>query len=61
MLNKGNIQGIIASLESDIAKMELESLRPYPEPVKKLIQQELGNLKDNCYRYKLQAKAWGLD
>lgn len=59
-MNKSNIKEIIASFDRGITEMKLELAKPHSESVKRLIQKEIGNLEDNCYRYKLQAKAWGI-
>lgn len=59
-MTKANIKDIISEHEKEIAEMKRELEKPYPESVKKSIEKEIGFLEDNCYRYKLQAKAWGV-
>lgn len=60
MYNKENIMSIIADFDTEIAEFEKELSKPCSDKVKELIKSKIGNLKDNQYRYKLQAKAWGL-
>ena len=63
MLNKKNIMGIIQDQQDEIDQLEyeLEQARQWSmlESVKSL-SNRLSYLRDNQYRYKLQAKAWGL-
>lgn len=63
MLNKKNIMGIIQDHQDEIDQLEyeLEQARQWcmTESVQSL-SNRLSYLKDNQYRYKLQAKAWGL-
>lgn len=63
MLNKKNIMGIIQDYQDEIDQLEyeLEQARQWCmlESVKAQ-SDRLAYLKDNQYRYKLQAKAWGL-
>lgn len=60
MLTKENIMDTINVLEEDLKVLKAEQEKYYPNIVKKLIKNEIGNVEDNLYRYKMQAKAWGL-
>lgn len=60
MLNRENISGIIASFDEEIEELKIEAKKDYPASVRKLIENEIGNLGDNRYRYALQARALGI-
>lgn len=63
MLNKKNILGIIQDHQDEIDQLEfeLEQARQWCMlEIVKAQSDRLAYLKDNQYRYKLQAKAWGL-
>lgn len=60
MLNKANIKGIIAEHEKEISEIKTELKKVQSETVKNCLKSRLSFLEDNCYRYKLQAKAWGI-
>lgn len=60
MLNKDNIMDIISDHQKEINELE-ESLKSTTNAsVKSVINNRLSFLYDNQYRYKLQARAWGL-
>lgn len=60
MYDKDNILEIIADHQKDIDKINAELQKTDSEVVKNALQKELNFLEDNQYRYKLQARAWGL-
>ena len=61
MLNKNNIMDIINDHQKEINELE-ESLKSTTNAsVKSAINNRLSFLYDNQYRYKLQARAWGID
>lgn len=60
MYDKDNILEIIADHQRDIGKVKAELQKTDNEVVKTALQKELNFLEDNQYRYKLQARAWGL-
>lgn len=60
MYDKNNILEIIADHQNAIDKINAELQKTDSEVVKNALQKELNFLDDNQYRYKLQAKAWGL-
>lgn len=60
MVTKHNIKNIILNMEEEIRTLTWEIQKPYPESVRRPLQDRLNSLSDNCYRYKLQAKAWGV-
>lgn len=60
MYDKDNILEIIADHQRDIDKIEAELRKTDSEVVKNALCKELNFLADNQYRYKLQARAWGL-
>lgn len=60
MLNKSNIKGIIQEHEKEISEIKEELSKTDSGLVKKCLKEKLSFLEDNCYRYKMQARAWGL-
>lgn len=60
MVNKENIKGIIEEHEKEISEIKTELKKAESETVKNALKSRLSFLEDNCYRYKLQAKAWGI-
>lgn len=60
MMTKENIVGTINRLEENLKELKLEESKDYPVIVKRLIRNEIGNVGDNLYRYKMQARAWDL-
>lgn len=60
MLNKANIKGIIEEHQKEIDEIQREIKRTNSDTVKRILKEKLSYLQDNQYRYKLQAKAWGI-
>lgn len=60
MMTKENIVGTINRLEENLKELKSEESKDYPVIVKRLIRNEIGNVGDNLYRYKMQARAWNL-
>lgn len=60
MLNKHNITEIIEKHDKEISEIKSELTKADSETVRSCLKQRLSFLEDNRYRYKLQAKAWGL-
>lgn len=63
MLNKENILGIIADHQKKIDELEkeMEKAKILGIDVSKLgVENELSFLRDNKYRYEMQARAWKL-
>ena len=60
MLNKNNIVTIINEHEKDIKKIKLELAITFTPKAREALKHELDFLEDNLYRYKLQARAWGI-
>lgn len=64
MLNKGNIMQIIDEHQKEIEQLEWEldqAMRLRMEASVKSLSNRLSYLRDNQYRYKLQARAWKLN
>ena len=61
MLTKSNIIGIINEHQKEIDELESELKLIHTPGAKRAINDRLSFLHDNMYRYKLQAKAWGID
>lgn len=61
MLNKSNILEIIKDHEKEMADIRIEIMKADSDVVKRALKDKLNFLQDNCYRYKLQAKAWGIE
>ena len=61
MVNRSNIMDIINSCQREIDELRFELLNIKNESVSKAVKNRLSFLEDNQYRYKLQAKAWGID
>lgn len=59
-MSRQNILEIIAEHEAEIHALKAELSLERSSRVKKSIQFQIDNIEDNCYRYKLQAQAWGL-
>lgn len=60
MYNKENIMDIIYDHQKEIDELKLELNEIKSESIKKIVQNKIGYLEDNKYRYELQAKAWGV-
>lgn len=58
MYNKENIMDIINGHQKEIDELKSELNEIKSESIKKIVQNEIGYLEDNKYRYELQAKAW---
>lgn len=61
MLNKSNILEIIKDHQKKMAEIRIELMKTDSDIVKRALKDKLNFLEDNCYRYKLQAKAWGIE
>lgn len=61
MLNKSNIVGIIKDHEKEMSEIRIEIMKAESDIAKRALKDKLNFLEDNCYRYKLQAKAWGIE
>lgn len=61
MYNRENILDIINDFEVSIAKIEKEIETAESDTVRDALKHEFDSLDDNCYRYKMQARAWGLN
>ena len=61
MLNKSNILEIIKDHEKEMADIRIEIMKADSDVVKRALKDKLNFLQDNCYQYKLQAKAWGIE
>lgn len=61
MLNKSNILEIIKDHEKEMAEIRIELMKADSDIVKQALKGKLNFLEDNCYRYKMQAKAWGIN
>lgn len=64
-MNKDNILEIIADHQRAIDKLESELAQARAAgldiaELERAVRSELSYLRDNQYRYKMQAKAWGL-
>lgn len=60
MYNRENIMEIIDEHQQEIDVLEAELKTATSESVIGAIKDKLSFLYDNQYRYKLQARAWGL-
>ena len=61
MLNKSNIIKIINAHQEEIDELEAELPNIKKDSAKRAVQNRIAYLHDNQYRYKLQARAWGMD
>lgn len=61
MLNKSNILEIIKDYEKEMAEIRIELMKTDSDIAKRALKDKLNFLEDNCYRYKLQANAWGIE
>lgn len=61
MLNKSNILEIIKDHEKKMAEIIIELMKTDSDIAKRALKDKLNFLEDNFYRYKLQAKAWGIE
>lgn len=61
MLNKSNILEIIKDHEKEMSEIRIEIMKTDSDIAKRALKDKLNFLEDNCYRYKLQAKAWGIE
>lgn len=58
MLTKSNIIGIINEHQKEIDELESELKLIHTSGARRAVNDRLSFLRDNMYRYKLQAKAW---
>ena len=61
MLNKYNIKDIISDHQREIDEIRAELTITHIPHARKALEDRISYLQDNMYRYKLQAKAWGID
>ncbi len=61
MLNKSNIVEIIKDHEKEMSEIRIEIMKADSDIAKRALKDKLNFLEDNCYRYKLQANAWGIE
>lgn len=61
MFNKPNILKIIKDHEKEMAEIRIELMKADSDIAKRALKDKLNFLEDNCYRYKMQAKAWGIE
>ena len=61
MVNKHNIMDIINTHQREIDEIRDELKITHTPHAREALENEISNLEDNMYRYKLQAKAWGID
>lgn len=61
MLDKSNIIGIINAHQEEIDELKAEIQSIKNDSAKRAVQNRIAYLQDNQYRYKLQARAWGMD
>ena len=61
MLNKYNIKDIISDHQREIDEIRAELTITHAPHTRKALEDRISSLQDNMYRYKLQAKAWGID
>lgn len=61
MLDKSNIIGIINAHQEEIDELKAEIPSIKNDSAKRAVQNRIAYLEDNQYRYKLQARAWGMD
>lgn len=61
MLNKSNILEIIKDHEKEMTEIRIELMKTDSDIAKRALKDKLNFLEDNCYRYKLQARAWGIE
>ncbi len=61
MLTKDNILDYIRDLQKEADEIKECLEKTSNSTVKKHLRQGLWNVEDNLYRYKLQARAWGLE
>ena len=61
MLNKYNIKDIISDHQREIDEIRDELKITHTPHARHALENRISFLEDNMYRYKLQAKAWGID
>lgn len=61
MLSKNNILEIINNHQREIDEIREELKITHTPHARHAMEREISNLEDNMYRYKLQAKAWGIE
>lgn len=61
MVTKSNIKEIIRQQQKRVDDMKSELSLVYTPYARKALNDEMAVLEDNIYRYKLQARAWGID
>lgn len=60
MLNKSNIMGIINDHQREIDEIRDELKITHTPHARHALENRISFLQDNMYRYKLQARAWGI-
>lgn len=61
MLDKNNIAKIINDHQQEIDEISYELSVTHTPHARKALENRISYLQDNMYRYKLQAKAWGIE
>ena len=61
MVNKNNIIEIISDHQREIDEIRDELRIAYTPHARHALENRISFLQDNMYRYKLQAKAWGIE
>lgn len=61
MVNKNNIIEIINDHQREINEIRDELKITHTPHARRALENRISFLQDNMYRYKLQARAWGID
>lgn len=61
MLDKNNIMKIINDHQREIDEIREELKITHTPHARHALEDRISYLQDNMYRYKLQAKAWGIE
>lgn len=61
MLDKNNIMKIINDHQREIDEIRDELRITHTPHARHALEDRISYLQDNMYRYKLQAKAWGIE
>ena len=61
MVTKSNIVQIINKYQEEIDELRADLINIYSKNSRRIIENRISYLEDNMYRYKLQAKAWGIE
>lgn len=61
MVNKNNIMDIINDHQRKIDEIRDELRITHTPHARHALEDRISYLQDNMYRYKLQAKAWGIE